>query len=180
MIKNLIAIAVVSILITAAIVYQKPTQPTPVAVPAPAAVGQAPQKADLVGESFAIMPADHVRAGVTNQPYNSNPPTSGPHGNALPWGFNAAEVADINVVHNLEHGGIWISYKDISADQVDLLKTIAAANSGSVIVSARAANDSPVAVVSWGQLLQLDAVDEAQINEFITQNKNKSPELLAR
>jgi len=180
MLKNIIAIAFVTILITVAFVYEPPAKTETVAVaPAVDTTPQTPENTALLGEAFAILKADHVSVGDTPT-YNSNPPTSGPHANALPWGFNTSEISDINAVHNLEHGGIWISYKDISAEQIAVLKTIATANSGSVIVSPRAANDSPVAVVSWGRLMQLDTVDIEQINQFITTNKNNSPEPLAR
>jgi len=176
MLKNVIALAVVTILITVAFVYE----PSPETVaPAVETVTQPPENPALLGESFAIMEAKHVN--ISDAPtYNSNPPTSGPHANALPWGFNTSEISDVNVLHNLEHGGIWISYKDIPTEQVAALEAIATANSGSVIISPRAANDSAVAVVSWGRLMQLDTVDVEQINQFITTNKNNSPEPLAR
>ena len=178
MLKNVIALAIVAVLITVAFVYQPPVKTETVA-PGVDTVAQPPENPDLLGESFAILKADHVNGGDAPT-CNSNPPTSGPHANALPWGMNTSEISDINVVHNLEHGGIWISYKDIPAEQVAALEAIATANSGSVIVSPRAANDRAIAVVSWGRLMQLDTVDVEQINQFITTNKNNSPEPLAR
>jgi len=132
------------------------------------------------GESISIVSQEHVALGAPHEGYNSNPPTSGPHAGAAPWGFSEEEVADENAIHNLEHGGIWISYKDLEQDQIDELRAIADSNRLSVIVSPRASNDVPVAVASWGRLLKMDAVDVDQINDFIKANKNKSPEPLAR
>ena len=132
------------------------------------------------GEEIPIVSRDHINVGDEHEPYNSNPPTSGPHAGPVPWGFSEQELADEDAIHNLEHGGIWISYKDLDQQSVDTLREIARENSLSVIVSPRAANDSKVAVASWGRLMELESVEWDTIVEFIRSNKNKSPEQLAR
>ncbi len=132
-----------------------------------------------LGEEIPIVSRDHIEVGDEHPGYNSNPPTSGAHAGAAPWGFNTEEIADENAIHNLEHGGIWVSYKDIDEESLEKLKAIAAANSQSVVVSPRADNDSPIAIASWGRLIKTDVVDEVLINEFIRVNKNNSPERLA-
>ena len=40
----------------------------------------------------------------------------------------------------------------------------------------RAANDAPIALVAWQQLLKLDAVDEPQIRAFIDAYRGRGPE----
>ena len=132
------------------------------------------------GEKVSIMDRDHINVGDSHEDYNSNPPTSGPHAGPAPWGFSSEELLDENAIHNLEHGGIWISYKNLDDDSVKTLENIARRNGASVVVSPREANDSNIAVASWGRLMKLDAVDQERINEFIKRNKNKSPEPLAR
>ena len=154
------------------------TKPTTKTVPKPS--NPTPPSIVLKGEAVTIMGRDHIDVGDSHATYNSNPPTSGPHSEALPWGFNDEEIPDENAVHNLEHGGIWISYKNLDVESVDVLREIARANSQSVIISPRIANDSSVAVVSWGQVLKLDNVDREKINEFIKNNINNSPEKFAR
>lgn len=134
----------------------------------------------LMGEAISVMGRNHINIGDEHEPYNSNPPTSGPHVAAVPWGFSDTELVDENVVHNLEHGGIWISYKDLDEESIQTLQDIARDNAQSVLVSPRAANDSRIAVASWGRLLKLDEVDREKINEFIATNINNSPERLAR
>ena len=133
-----------------------------------------------LGEKVSIMNRDHISVGDSHDAYNSNPPTSGPHAGPARWGFSSEEILDENAIHNLEHGGIWISYKNIDDDSIEVLEKIAKQNSASVIVSPREENDTNIAVTSWGRLMRLDAVNEDLINEFIRQNKNKSPEPLAR
>lgn len=132
------------------------------------------------GEAISVMNRDHINVSDSHEAYNSNPPTSGPHAGPAPWGFSDNELKDENAIHNLEHGGIWISYKDLDDASVEQLRTIAQKNSLSVIVSPRETNDVKVAVASWGRLMELDSVDEELINSYIKNNKNKSPEPLAR
>ena len=131
------------------------------------------------GESVSVVSREHINIGDSHEQYNSNPPTSGPHAGPAPWGFSEQEIADENAIHNLEHGGIWVSYKDIDDQSVEILRDIARKNSQSVLVTPRAANDSSVAIASWGRLMKMGNVDEQAITEFIRKNKNKSPEPLA-
>lgn len=134
-----------------------------------------------VGESFENQGREHVSLEQTTDPYNSNPPTSGNHlANPAEWGVYQSELPDKQLIHNLEHGGIWISYKDTDPDTKAKLEVIGKANPGSVIVTPRAANDTPITLAAWTRLEKLTTYDEAKILEFIKANKNKSPEPLAK
>jgi uncharacterized protein DUF3105 len=60
----------------------------------------------------------------TSPLWNTDPPTSGPH-YAVPavFGIYEEELEMARVVHNLEHGGIYILYgKDVPASTVDQLR----------------------------------------------------------
>ncbi len=134
-----------------------------------------------VGQEIPILGRDHIKDVNAKIDYNSNPPTSGTHFEyAEQWGVFDSPQPDVKMVHNLEHGGIWISYKDIDDQTKQQLETIAKANSGSVIMTPRPANDAKIALASWGRLEKLDGYDEAKILEFIKANKNKSPEQMAK
>lgn len=131
-------------------------------------------------EEFTIEGKNHVPPG-TKVEYRTNPPTSGDHyANPAGWGVYGKEVVDENAVHSLEHGGIWIAYKDIDDTEKKILEEIGKANSQSVIVSPRSANDVKIAIVSWGKLMKLEEVDKAVIQKYIGTYKNQSPERLAR
>jgi len=131
-------------------------------------------------EEFAIEGSEHVSAG-TSVGYKTNPPTSGSHlGQAKNWGVYNEEFDDKAAVHGLEHGGIWISYKDIDEETKKDLEQIGTSNSQSVIVSPRVANDDKIAVVSWGKMMKLESADKALIQKYIDTYKNQSPEKLAR
>ncbi|HEY3249242.1 MAG TPA: DUF3105 domain-containing protein [bacterium] len=116
-----------------------------------------------------------------HEPYNSNPPTSGQHVAApAPWGFYTEVIADEVLVHNLEHGGIWISYKDPKdTATIDQLRALMPQLPRKTIVTLRPKNDSRIAVAAWGRLMELDHVDAGKIVEFANEFRNTSPEPLA-
>lgn len=127
---------------------------------------------------FASLGAAHINPGSSHPPYNSNPPTSGWHyPQPAAWGIYDNQLADETLIHNLEHGGIWISYRpDLPEDQKAKLKEIAGRYKSKVILEPRVQNDSPIALVAWQRLLKLDTVDEAKITQFISTYKNRGPE----
>ncbi len=132
-------------------------------------------------ENVPIQGANHIAYGAKHPPYNTNPPTSGWHyGNSADWGVYQKELEDELVVHSLEHGGIWISYKDIDKSTKEKLEKLAKKYPQRVVLSPRQKNDSKIAVVSWGKIMKLDEFDENKIETFILKNTNKSPEKFAR
>lgn len=133
------------------------------------------------GEAIAVLGREHIALGEEHPAFNSNPPTSGWHyAQEAEWGVHQEELPDEQLVHNLEHGGIWIAYKDVDAQTKAKLEALVAEYPGSVILTPRQANDAPIAVASWGRLLKLQIFDTKLIRDFIRQNKNRSPEPLAR
>lgn len=131
-------------------------------------------------EEFPIEGRDHVSAG-TSVEYKTNPPTSGAHvEQAENWGVYSKEIDDKTAVHGLEHGGIWISYKNIDDEARKILEEIGRSNSQSVIVSLRPSNDNIIAVVSWGRMMKLETADKALTQKYIDTYKNQSPEKLAQ
>lgn len=132
------------------------------------------------GEAFDIQGQTHIAVGATHEAYNSNPPSSGPHyAQPATWGVHDTELPDEQVVHNLEHGGIWISYKGIDATTTVALGDITRSQS-KVIMAPRANNDAPIVLVSWGRVQKFQTYDEQSILAFIKANKNRSPEPLAQ
>jgi len=133
----------------------------------------------LAGQEIPVLGRTHVSRGTTVK-YHSNPPTSGDHWpEPAPWGIYRAPLPDEQLVHNLEHGGIWISYKEIDDETRLRLERIAQKYPEAVILTPRPQNDRRMALASWGRLDKLDAFDEARIERFIRSNVNNSPEPLA-
>ena len=135
-----------------------------------------------MSQSIPIQNRDHINQSETVQAYNSNPPTSGPHAGAIKGGFYSEEILDINGVHNLEHGYIWITYRNISPNAIATLKKIAKRYSGRVLVSERMANDTQITLASWGRLDKMteSTFDEDYALRFIKKYTNKSPEKFAK
>lgn len=123
---------------------------------------------------------DHIQVGQSHPPYDSNPPTSGWHYDSpADWGFYTTELPDETLVHNLEHGGIWISYKDRNDTEViDKLVALSRLYPKKVIITLRTKDDSRIAVAAWDRLMRLDHYDEKQILAFIKAFINKGPEFV--
>jgi len=67
----------------------------------------------LMGTFFESQGQAHIAVGAAHDPYNSNPPTSGPHyAEPADWGVYDRELPDEQLIHNLEHGHVWLSYRD--------------------------------------------------------------------
>lgn len=130
------------------------------------------------GERIAGLGQTHISPGQPHPAYNSNPPTSGWHTpQVASWGASRAEIPDEVLLHNLEHGGIWLSYKNPSDTVlVEKLEALASRYGSKVIVTPRSKNDSPIAIAAWERLLKLDTYDENRIVEFINAFRNRGPE----
>ncbi len=171
---------VISVVVLAVVIigYRLATKKTPEEI----AFEQKVDEVSLEGkvEEFEIEGVNHVGPGETVS-YNTNPPTSGSHwATPADWRFNNKELPDEQLVHNLEHGGIWITYKDLDEESINKLKDIAKNNSNSVVITKRNKNDNPIVVASWGRMMKLSEVNEALIQKYIDSYINQSPEKLAQ
>ena len=138
--------------------------------------------ASAPGERIPIQGADHIEVGATHPPYNSDPPTSGPHYDTpLPAGFYDAPQPDEHFIHNLEHGHIWITYDCSKLTNCDEVKTklrvlIGSYNQWKIVASPRQNTDAPIAVAAWGWLQKLNTYDEPAIRRFVNAWRNRGPE----
>jgi hypothetical protein len=134
-----------------------------------------------LGTSYDIVGREHIEDGLIVDSYNSNPPTSGPHyGAPAPWGVYQVQIPDETLVHNLEHGGIWISYNaSVDANLITELEKFAQQFPGSVILTPRPENVSAVTLAAWGVIFEMNEFDEELTKQFMRENINKAPEPLA-
>lgn len=150
---------------------------------------QQQNRSDLPGESFPSVGREHIGFGdALPQLYSSNPPSSGAHyQDPAAWGIYDYEVNERLLIHNLEHGGIWISYRPTVPDGVVLdLRAIVAEFDGSKLVMApRSANDRDVAVVAWERVFKFDLSGDRlsdeqgdSIRKFYKSLKNRGPEFV--
>jgi hypothetical protein len=147
--------------------------------------GGVPAAAKAPGGPVEVLPTrDHVPDGTSVQ-YTTNPPTSGNHwGQAATWGiYPSRPPADERLVHNLEHGGVIISYNPAKVDEatVEQLKTLTRDLQSSrvcIILTPRSSiqDDKPIALTAWGVLALLDGYDEAAIRAFWRDHVANGPE----
>lgn len=125
-----------------------------------------------------IVGRDHIAPGAPPSRYNSNPPTSGDHYPApVRAAFYGQQVPDAYLVHNLEHGHIWLSWRDESdSEAIDLFRQLHEQFPEWVVVSHRPENNVRLAAAAWGRLLKLDAPDRDALTAFIMRYRDKAPE----
>lgn len=129
------------------------------------------------GVAYPNLGQKHIPDSERVTIYNSNPPTSGPHyDRPAKAGVYEEELPDERLVHNLEHGHIWISYRD--KDDKELIEKLKKLAEGRrrVIMTYRPKNDSAIAVAAWTRLLKLDNYDADKIKDFIDTWVNQGPE----
>ncbi|MBI1984555.1 MAG: DUF3105 domain-containing protein [Candidatus Wildermuthbacteria bacterium] len=142
------------------------------------AQSSAPKEEDF-SRAIPLMGANHIAAGSQLPEYTSNPPTSGPHyGQTARSGFREEAIPDQNIIHNLEHGDVWIAFHPRIADEIqEELKQFGAAK---VIITPREANETDIALAAWGRLdafnVENNVLPVERIKDFIKRYTNKGPE----
>ena len=142
-----------------------------------------PQPADtqLPGTPIPRLGQDHVPE-TERVKYNSNPPTSGPHfARWAQWGIHRQAPVDEQLVHNLEHGGVIISYRpeQIAGQQLEQLKAqvreLGKINPR-IILTPRSKMETAIALTAWGYLQKLDGYDPKAVRAFYDAHIARGPE----
>ena len=130
----------------------------------------------------------HVQFGESHPPYNSKPASSGWHyGGTTSWGIHEEAIADENLVHNLEHGGIRVHYNcpegcDELVNQLAAVVNRALDENLKVLMSPYPDMDTTIALTAWTFIDQFDQFDEKRVRDFIRAHESSpnSPEPNAR
>ena len=144
-----------------------------------------------LGQSHKEQSREHIASGAKHEAYTTSPATSGPHyadsTSPAPWGVYVQEVPEEVFVHNLEHGGVVITYSpDLPADQIKKLQDLfvppysdKSFKPNKAMVTPRTKNTKAIQVVAWNQSLNLNQYDEAKLKKFYLQRVGKAPEAAA-
>lgn len=128
---------------------------------------------------------NHIDVGASHPNYNSNPPTSGWH--YAEWkqkGVYKEQQPDENLIHNLEHGYIWISYHpDANLEIIKQLENFYGFGK-KIVVEPRKENDKLISLAAWNWLDKFDSASGDSLNkeelkrigDFIDEYINKGPE----
>jgi hypothetical protein len=133
------------------------------------------QAADLPGTFVPSLGNAHVQLATDpHPPYNSEPPTSGPHLPYLaPWGIHTRPIQQELQVHNLEDGGVMVQYNCECPELVAKLTEVVGRYKKYVILAPYPGMKSKIALTAWTRIDTLDEFDEARIVRFIEAYKGK-------
>jgi hypothetical protein len=149
-----------------------------------------PASAQIMGDPVAISSSAHIPESDQPGPYASNPPAGGPHYESVLTArfYEESDLAGLianpegSLVHNLEHGYV-IFWYNCQADGVncdDLKQTIQEVmdETGRTKLIAFPWPDMevPLAMTSWGRILEFSQVDAGLMKQFVLGNRYKAPE----
>ena len=138
-------------------------------------------------KTVTALPGKHsLGPGQISGKWNTDPPTNGPHyGVAAIFGIYNDEIEPARLVHNLEHGGIFILYGDEVPDST--VKELAAFyddhKTGTIMAPLARLGDQ-FALGAWvaeggdakGQLAKCKAFDEGAVSSFFRAFQFRGPE----
>ncbi len=138
-----------------------------------------------------ILESPHVETDAST-PWNSNPPTSGPHfGIWARWGTYTEPIPRGYLVHSLEHGAVVLSYRCANRDGCPMIHDrlaafvrglppepacVAEGLRRRIILTPDPLLDTLVAGAAWGFSYRADCVDEGSLETFVLSLTGRAPE----
>jgi len=119
-------------------------------------------------QTFDYPGNQHTTDPVT---YQQTPPAGGPHDPVWQdFGVYNQQRRNENVVHSLEHGTVWITYRpDLPASDVATLQSaLGAVKDDKTILSPYPDLPAPVVVTVWDAQLDLKGADDPRLATFIS------------
>jgi hypothetical protein len=117
-------------------------------------------------QTFGGLGHTHVPWPVT---YPQTPPVGGDHSDAwLNCGVYTEPVPNVNAVHSMEHGAVWLTYRpDLPQANVDTLHRLQGLKPAYVLISPYPGLPSPVVASAWGLQLTVDRPDDPRLAAFV-------------
>ena len=139
------------------------------------------------GKKMERQGREHVQEGTEHPPYNSAPATSGWHYPQplapVSWGIHDSFIPEEKRIHNLEHGGISITY-NCPEDCQDIISELegivlrAREENMKVLLSPYPGTEGKITLTAWTFIESLNNYDKDKIIDFIDSHHNSpnSPE----
>jgi hypothetical protein len=117
-------------------------------------------------ERFDGLAHTHVGGDVQ---YPQTPPVGGPHSNVwLRCGVYDVPIPNVNAVHSMEHGAVWITYRPgLPQADVDAIKKLQLVKPAFILISPFPGLPSPVVASAWGLQLTVDRADDPRLRAFV-------------
>ena len=169
----------VGTIVVVAIVMQRESGTGPVSEN----VGVSPGQANCEEiETFDEQDATHIDVGTPHDPYNSSPPTSGPH-YEIPaeTKFFPEQIPVEQVIHNMEHGQIVIFFQpDAESEIVTQVEQVVAQEPAATVAAPYTDIESPYQLVltAWGALQRCEQVSQEVVDDFRREYQGEGPENL--
>ena len=117
-------------------------------------------------ESFPGLVPQHVNTPVT---YPQSPPAGGPHNPV--WqncGFYDAPVATEAAIHSLEHGAVWVAYRqDLAAAELNVLRQVSAPGSKLLVSMWEGELPAPMIASAWGVQRAVGSASDPALEDFV-------------
>ena len=137
----------------------------------------------IVPMPIIYRPSNHIAPGsIFEGEYNSTPPTSGPHWDTgwADCGFFDIEAPDEQIVHNMEHGQVVISYNLFDEGEIDRLEEIARGLPGRrswmIMRPYSKIGQGQIALTAWGwkDQFSVSELTEGRVRAFYDAHRNNS------
>ena len=131
-------------------------------------------------ETFEEQEASHIDVGSAHDPYNSSPPTSGPHYEVpAETTFFTEQIPPEQLVHNLEHGAIVIWYlPGADSETLQNIEDIVAQEPTATAAAPYTDIESPYNFVltGWTALQRCEQVSQEVVDDFRREYQGQGPE----
>jgi len=128
--------------------------------------------------TFPDQGRNHVDSLDAKVDYNSLPPTSGPHYfRPAPWNPYDGPLPQVQLVHNLEHGGIVVQYgSKVPATTVDELTSFDQQDPNGIVLAPLPRLKGKIALTAWTHLAECSRFNEKAFTTFRDAFRAKGPE----
>ncbi|WP_327236898.1 DUF3105 domain-containing protein [Streptomyces sp. NBC_01317] len=111
---------------------------------------------------------NHVTEAVK---YPMKPPVGGDHNQV--WmncdrNVYKDAIPDMNAVHSLEHGAVWVTYNDKASDDDVKTLTDKVGKTAYTLLSPYKDQAGTIMLSAWGKQLSVDKASDPRVNQFLT------------